>query len=144
MLPEYDDFDDGFVCSVIYGYARDSINELMDRLYLNGVEPEDMYRDIYNLIESLISKVSSAGRRQGASLSEVLAEHVIDWYYEEENDVVQFCIDNYVPPAGKGSVSRCAKGSAPGSKAKGRTTAKKTTKKTSSLQRKPRSGGGRR
>ena len=143
MLPEYEDFDDGFVCSVVYGYARDSINELMDKLYLNGVEPEDMYDDIYNLIESLISKVSSAGRRQGASLSEVLAEHVIDWYYEEENDVVQFCIDSYVPPTGKRSVSRCAKGSAPRSKSKGRTSSKKTTKKASN-QRKPASRGGRR
>lgn len=144
MLPEYEDFDDGFVCSVVYGFARDSINELMDRLYLNGVEPEDMYDDIHNLIESLISKVSSAGRRQGASLSEVLAEHVIDWYYEEANDVVQFCIDNYVPPAGRGSVSRCAKGSAPRSKGKGRTSVKKTAKKTASNQRRPASRGGRR
>ncbi len=100
MLPQTFEGEDGFVSEVVYYTLCKRIDRLMDSLYRKGVKPRDMRSDISGLIDSEIGKVNAAGMRPDATLTEALAYAIADWYYEERNDVVQFCIDNYVPPSG--------------------------------------------
>ena len=110
MLPPSFNGSDGFVCGVVYGVLRQQIDSLMDDLYERGVSPEDMYRDISRFIESEVDRVGSTGNRPNASLAEALAGHVADWYYEESDDLVQFCIDNYRHVGSGRSAKQSSKG----------------------------------
>ena len=113
MLPQTFKGEDGFVSEVVYYALCKRIDRLMDSLYRKGVKPRDMYGDISGLIDSEIGKVNAAGTSPDATLTEALAYSIADWYYEERNDVVQFCIDNYVPPSG----SRASRAKVPARKA---------------------------
>lgn len=118
MLPQTFQADDGFVCEVVYYNLRKKIDTLMNSLYRKGVKPRDMYGDISGLIDSEIGKVNTAGMRADATLGEALAYAIADWYYEERNDVVGFCIENYVPPSGSKATKPKAKAPVKSSKPK--------------------------
>lgn len=113
MLPDYFPQRDGFVQGIVYSNLRGRIDALMDSLYRNGVDPANMYGPVSETVDAELRAISGAGNRPGASLSDELAAYLVDWYYDEDDDMVQFCIDSYRPgragggaPSGSASKSR--------------------------------------
>lgn len=113
MLPDYFPQRDGFVQGIVYSNLRGRIDALMDSLYRNGVDPANMYCPVSETVDAELRAISGAGNRPGASLSDELAAYLVDWYYDEDDDMVQFCIDSYRPgragggaPSGSASKSR--------------------------------------
>ena len=128
MLPERFPQSDGFVQSIVYSNLRDRIDALMDSLYQNGTDPAEMYSPISKTVDAELRTISAAGNRPSASLSDELAAYLVDWYYDEDDDMVQFCIDNYRPSRkGKTVSNRSVRTKSSPNRGKGRVSAKPKT-----------------
>lgn len=129
MLPEYFPQSDGFVQGIVYSNLRDRIDALMDSLYQNGTDPAKMYGPISKTVDAELRAISAAGDRPSASLSDELAAYLVDWYYDEDDDMVQFCVENYRPSRkGKTVSNRSVRTKSSPNRAKGRTSAKPKAK----------------